>query len=101
MEDYAWAAIGCLAMAVPDPNFAKVCGQLELMHRLLDLIVGSMAQSSQNPVSHTWAVSPDAIDATRRFNCIARPSLFDSSIMVSTLDKFSLRVLKINCLTYY
>lgn len=52
----ARAAIGCLAMATPDPNFAKAlvhctnfdelirtlleCGQLELMHRVLALIVG-------------------------------------------------------------
>ena len=52
----ARAALGCLAMAVPDPDFAKAlvqsqnfgemirtlmeCGQLELMHRVLVLIVG-------------------------------------------------------------
>lgn len=52
----ARAALGCLAMAVPDPSFAKAlvkcskfgelirtlieCGQLELMHRVLALVVG-------------------------------------------------------------
>eukprot|EP00584_Thalassiosira_punctigera_P006574 CAMPEP_0172540380 /NCGR_PEP_ID=MMETSP1067-20121228/11412_1 /TAXON_ID=265564 ORGANISM="Thalassiosira punctigera, Strain Tpunct2005C2" /NCGR_SAMPLE_ID=MMETSP1067 /ASSEMBLY_ACC=CAM_ASM_000444 /LENGTH=1190 /DNA_ID=CAMNT_0013326233 /DNA_START=169 /DNA_END=3741 /DNA_ORIENTATION=+ len=52
----ARAALGCLAMAVPDPEFAGAlvkcqnfreliralmeCGQLELMHRILVLIVG-------------------------------------------------------------
>jgi len=52
----ARAALGCLAMAVPDPDFAQAlvqsqnfgemirtlmeCGQLELMHRVLVLIVG-------------------------------------------------------------
>ena len=52
----ARAAVGCLAMAVADPTFAKAliqcknfrdmvrslmeCGQLELMHRVLALIVG-------------------------------------------------------------
>lgn len=57
-ENYACAraAIGCLAMAVPDPDIAKAfirinnfrdmirslteCGQLELMHRVLVLIAG-------------------------------------------------------------
>ncbi|KAL9180489.1 hypothetical protein ACHAXT_010942 [Thalassiosira profunda] len=52
----ARAAVGCLAMAAPDPEFAKAlvampnfdefarammeCGQLELMHRALALMVG-------------------------------------------------------------
>ncbi|KAL7535198.1 hypothetical protein ACHAXR_006334, partial [Thalassiosira sp. AJA248-18] len=52
----ARAALGCLAMAIPDPDLAKAlvqmdsfnefirtlleCGQLELMHRVLALIVG-------------------------------------------------------------
>lgn len=57
-ENYACsrAAVGCLAMAVPDPDFAKTlvqtknfgemvrqlmeCGHLELMHRVLALIAG-------------------------------------------------------------